>query len=287
MTPVPGPHLTPDDLDAWLAGTLAPAAEEHLARCPACQERADTEREIVDAARRAAADEPRRRASPIGSWRGSSVPEPFARPVAASRSAAGSSPPGAAAALAASLLAAAGRLDGGKHRLDPRPSGHAGRARHLAHARRPGRPPGSGVRGVASNFIEQPWFAGLRALAAHPGRLGLASALAMARLSGRRPGAPPPPGSADPAGGPCRRLGGSLAAGRAGRAGRARAPRRPAPRVDPTGARTVELVHGFWTLVSDVSGRPGADDGRPDAASPAPGHPARAPPASRRSRSTT
>jgi hypothetical protein len=37
-----------------------------------------------------------------------------------------------------------------------------------------------GVRGVASNFIEQPWFAGLRTLAASPGRLGLASALAMA-----------------------------------------------------------------------------------------------------------
>ena len=27
---------------------------------------------------------------------------------------------------------------------------------------------------------------------------------------------------------------------------------------DPTGARTVELVHGFWNLVSDVRGEPGA-----------------------------
>ena len=36
-----------------------------------------------------------------------------------------------------------------------------------------------GIRGVASNFIEQPWFAGLRTLAASPGRLGLASALAL------------------------------------------------------------------------------------------------------------
>jgi anti-sigma factor RsiW len=47
MTPVPGPHLTPDDLDAWIAGTLAPAAQDHLAFCPACQERTETEREIV------------------------------------------------------------------------------------------------------------------------------------------------------------------------------------------------------------------------------------------------
>ena len=44
MTPVPGSHLTPDDLDAWLAGALAPAAQEHLAHCPACQEQAQTER---------------------------------------------------------------------------------------------------------------------------------------------------------------------------------------------------------------------------------------------------
>src|SRR5215211_1314096 len=31
---------------------------------------------------------------------------------------------------------------------------------------------------------------------------------------------------------------------------------------DPTGAPTVELVHGFWTLVSDVRGQPGAPDDR-------------------------
>lgn len=34
-----------------------------------------------------------------------------------------------------------------------------------------------------------------------------------------------------------------------------------APRADPTGSRTVELVHGFWMLVSDVSGRAGPDAG--------------------------
>jgi hypothetical protein len=46
---------------------------------------------------------------------------------------------------------------------------------------------------------------------------------------------------------------------------------------DPTGARTVELVHGFWTLVSDVRGQPGAPDDRqepkpaPQAIAPAQG----------------
>ena len=55
MTPVSGPHLTPDDFDAWLAGALAPAAQDHLDGCPACRERAETEREIVEHARGAAA----------------------------------------------------------------------------------------------------------------------------------------------------------------------------------------------------------------------------------------
>ena len=48
MTPVSGPHLTPDDFDAWLAGALAPASEDHLAQCLVCRERAETEREIVE-----------------------------------------------------------------------------------------------------------------------------------------------------------------------------------------------------------------------------------------------
>ena len=48
MTPVSGPHLTPDDFDAWLVGALAPASEDHLAQCLLCRERAETEREIVE-----------------------------------------------------------------------------------------------------------------------------------------------------------------------------------------------------------------------------------------------
>jgi len=51
-----------------------------------------------------------------------------------------------------------------------------------------------------------------------------------------------------------------------------------APGLDPTGARTVKLVHGFWSLVSDVTG-PGQDGQSPhpapQAIPPAPaGHPA-------------
>jgi hypothetical protein len=41
-----------------------------------------------------------------------------------------------------------------------------------------------GVRGVASNFIEQPWFDGLKAFAASPGRLSVAIALALTAYLG-------------------------------------------------------------------------------------------------------
>jgi hypothetical protein len=54
-----------------------------------------------------------------------------------------------------------------------------------------------------------------------------------------------------------------------------------APRLDPMGSRTVELLHGFWSIVSDVSGRADTDGGAqtshptPQAIPPAPaGEPA-------------
>ncbi len=54
-----------------------------------------------------------------------------------------------------------------------------------------------------------------------------------------------------------------------------------APGLDPTGSRAIELLHGFWSIVSDVSGRAAADGGvqtshpTPQAISPAPaGEPA-------------
>jgi hypothetical protein len=42
-----------------------------------------------------------------------------------------------------------------------------------------------GLRGVASNFIEQPWYEGIRSLMGNPARLALMSALAsLAYLGG-------------------------------------------------------------------------------------------------------
>lgn len=41
------PHLNPDDLDAWVSGTLPVAREAHLRGCAACQTLADQERVLV------------------------------------------------------------------------------------------------------------------------------------------------------------------------------------------------------------------------------------------------
>jgi hypothetical protein len=181
MNPVPGPHLTPDDLDAWLSGALAPAAHEHLASCPSCQDRAETEREIVTLLGAlplmspAAGFADRVMARVI-------IPQPFAaRSLRSLRSRVFATR--RTAVLAASLLVlVAGSMAGSivwtlghQDTLAALGTWLAGQARQAAWL---------GVRGVASNFIEQPWFAGLRSLAGSPGRLGLASALAMVAYLG-------------------------------------------------------------------------------------------------------
>jgi len=178
MTDVSGPHLTPDDLDALLAGVLAPAAQDHLAFCPACQERADTEREIVTllgamplmSPMPGFADRVMARVTVPDAL----TVQSFRRRVFATRR---------TAALAAGLLVlVAGSMAGSivwtlGHQdtlaaLGTWLVGQAGQAAWL------------GLRGVASNFIEQPWFAELRSLAGSPGRLGLASACAMVAYLG-------------------------------------------------------------------------------------------------------
>lgn len=181
MTPAPGPHLTPDDLDAWLTGALAPAAQNHLTRCPACQDRAETEREIVTllgalplmSPTAGFADRVMARVT---------VPEPLAirslRSVRARVFATRRTTALAGGVLLLVLGSMAGSIVwtlGHREMLTAFGSWLAAQAGQLAWL---------GVRGVASNFIEQPWFAGLKSLAASPGRLGLATALGMVAYLG-------------------------------------------------------------------------------------------------------
>src|SRR5437867_1127943 len=48
MTRPSGSHLSPDEIDAWLSGALAPEGQRHLDQCQACLEQARAEREIAD-----------------------------------------------------------------------------------------------------------------------------------------------------------------------------------------------------------------------------------------------
>ena len=182
MSPVSGPHLTPDDFDAWFAGAFAPDVQEHLAGCPACRERAETEREIVAliaglplmspsagfadrVMARVTVPQPLRvrtvdliRQRVFATRRSMSIAASFLVLVLGS--------------MTASVVWTLGHQET-LTALGAWLSTQAGQAAWL------------GVRGIASNFMEQPWFAGLRALAASPGRLGIATALALvAYLSG-------------------------------------------------------------------------------------------------------
>lgn len=182
MSPVSGPHLTPEDLDAWLAGALAPAALEHLAGCPACQERADTEREIVAliaglplmSPTPGFADRVMARVAVPQSAQVRTFDLLRQRVFASRRS----------MAFAAGLLVVMlGSMTGSIVWTIGHQETLAALGRWLTA--QAGQAAWLGVRGVASNFIEQPWFAAFRELASSPARLATASGLALlAYLSG-------------------------------------------------------------------------------------------------------
>lgn len=176
MTPVPGPHLTPDELDAWLAGVLPAPAQEHLAHCPACRERAEMERELVQWLQAVPllspdpgfADRVMARVT---------VPEAARVPALAGVRRALATRRGMAVAAGLVVLLLGSMAGSIAWTLAHQTTlvavgqwmlGQAGQAAWV------------GARGLASAVMEQPWFGSLQALAAHPGRLGIASGAAIA-----------------------------------------------------------------------------------------------------------
>jgi hypothetical protein len=170
MTLDPGTHLSPDDVENWLSGTLGAERTRHLDLCPECFERAQVEREIAEQLSALPTMEPstgfadRVMASV-------SVRQPrFAtrRSVAIAAGLALGVIGSMAASIAWTLanqdvLASVGNWI-------------------LAQGTQAG---WLALRGLASNFIEQPWYESARALAGTPGRLAAAiGAAALAYLSG-------------------------------------------------------------------------------------------------------
>jgi hypothetical protein len=177
MTRPSGTHLSPDEIDSWLAGTLAQEWQQHLDQCQACLERVRAEREIVEQIA----------ALPLMSPEADfadrvmaavAIPDPFAiRSLQATQRRLFSTRKSLAlaASLALFLLGSMGvSITWSFTHQETLASigswllSQGGQIAWLS------------VRGVASNLIEQPWYDGIRSLLDNPGRLALGSALASA-----------------------------------------------------------------------------------------------------------
>lgn len=175
MNPVSGPHLSPDDFDAWLSGTLAPDAREHLDRCPECRERADAERELVALMGSLpllspAADFADRVMHAVA------LPDPFSlRSLTGIRRKLVATPKAAAFTATIAVLLVGSMTASIVWSLGHRGTLGAIGAWVAAEAWQVG---WVALRGVASNLMEQPWYAGLRSSLEHPARWGALSVLA-------------------------------------------------------------------------------------------------------------
>jgi hypothetical protein len=175
MTRPTGPHLSPDEIDAWLIGALAPELQRHADDCQECLELLRAEREIADQISAlplmspAAGFADRIMASVI-------MPDPFAiRSLQATRRRLFATPKSLAFA-AGLVLFLLGSMGGSIVWSLAHQETLASIGSWLVN--QGGQAAWFGLRGLASNFIEQPWYGGLRSLAENPGHLALISGLA-------------------------------------------------------------------------------------------------------------
>ncbi|HEU4700505.1 MAG TPA: hypothetical protein VFS40_15075 [Gemmatimonadales bacterium] len=217
MTRAPAsPHLSPDDIDAWLADELPASLVAHLEHCPLCQERAYGERAVIAELAQLTRFAPSpafadgvmarlaERRGPLGAQ---TVQVPAVQRPAALADAL------AAAAAAAGVPAPAAPAPAGGAPSRRRWAGRLARRRSLAVATTlvvalVGLMAGSiawslahqatlasvgawlaaegshwlwvGLRGAASNLLEQPWYGAVRSWMATPGRIALTAGLALA-----------------------------------------------------------------------------------------------------------
>jgi hypothetical protein len=182
MSRPPESHLSPDEIDAWLAGALAPVQQRHVDQCQLCLEQLRAEREIADQI----AALPLLSPLPGFSDRvmaSVSVPDPFAiRSLQATRRRLFATPKSIALAASLALLvlsSMAGSIVWSLHNQETITSLGSWLITQGEQAA------WFGVRSLASNFIEQPWYNSVRALFENPGRLALLSAMAsLAYLGG-------------------------------------------------------------------------------------------------------
>ena len=186
-------HLSADDIDAWLAGAPSPVVRRHVDQCQLCLEQLRLEREIADQI----AALPLLSPAPGFSDRvmaSAVVPDPFAiRSLQATRRRLLATPRSLALAASLTLLLLGSMVGSVLWTLGHQQTLASLGAWVLAQG---GQAAWFGLRSVASNFIEQPWYNSARLLVENPGRLAFISATAsLAYLAGlvalRRLLAPP------------------------------------------------------------------------------------------------
>ena len=167
-------HLSPDEIDAWLAGSLAPAQQRHVEHCQICLEQLRVEREIADQI----AALPLLSPSAGFSDRVMSavvVPDPFAiRSLLATRRRWFANPKSLAVAASLTFL-----LIGSMTASILWSLSHQQMLTSLGSwlLTEGGQVVWLGIRGVTSNVIEQPWYSDVRGLLENPGKLAMISAM--------------------------------------------------------------------------------------------------------------
>jgi len=177
MTRPPGTHLSPDEIDSWLAGNLAPEWQQHLDRCQDCLERVRSEGEIVEQIIALPQMGPRPDfADQV--MMSVAIPDPFAiRSLQATQRRLFATRKSLAVAASLTFLLLGSMTASVAWSLTHQETLASLGGWLLSQG---GQLAWLSVRGVASNLIEQPWYNGFQSLLDNPGRLALGSALASA-----------------------------------------------------------------------------------------------------------
>jgi hypothetical protein len=175
MTRPSGAHLSPDEIDACLAEVPSSELQRHLDQCQACLEQLRADREIAEHISALALMSPREGFADRV-MAAVTIPDPFAiRSMQATRRRLFATPKSLAYA-AGLLLFVVGSMAGSvvwslTHQATLSSIGSWLMAQGVQAM-------WLSVQGLASNFIEQPWYRGARGLIENPGRLAIYSGLA-------------------------------------------------------------------------------------------------------------
>jgi hypothetical protein len=174
MTRPSGAHLSADEIDACLSGAITAALQQHLDTCPTCLEQVRVDREIAELITALPPMSPAEGFADRVMTR-VAIPDPFAlRSLQATRRRFFAAPRSFATAAALALVLLGSMVASIVWSLANQETLASIGSWLYAQG---GQALWFGVQGLATNIIEQPWYAGLRSLVENPARLAGFSAL--------------------------------------------------------------------------------------------------------------